>query len=62
MALLEADGEEAEESGGCVLRSAPTMKNKVPIPIAEMNNESLRPSVSAKKKTKMAVATTLTIP
>lgn len=62
MALLAADGEDAELSGGCVLRSAPTMKNKVPIPIAEMNKDSLRPRVSTKKKTKIEVATTLTMP
>ena len=32
------------------------------MPIAEMNNESLRPRVSTPKKIKMAVARTLTTP
>ena len=60
--MLADDGEAAEVSGGCVFRSAPTMKNRVPIPIAEMNSDNLRPRVSTKKKTKMEVATTLTMP
>lgn len=38
------------------------MKKRVPMPMAEMKREALRPKVSTPKKMKMAVATTLTIP
>ena len=48
--------------GGNVLSSAPMMKNRTPMPMAEMNSESLRPSDSTRKNTKMDVATSLTIP
>lgn len=48
--------------GGNDLRSAPMMKNRMPMPMPEMKSDSLRPSVSARKNTKNAVATTLTIP
>lgn len=44
--------------GGCVFRIAPMIKNNVPMPIAEINSESLRPSDSTKKKMNMAVETT----
>jgi len=47
---------------GCVFKMAPMMKNVTPIPMADMNNEILRPRVSTKKNTKIAVATTFTIP
>lgn len=62
IALLADDGVAAEGSGGCVFKSAPTMKKSVPIPIAEMNSDNLRPSVSTRKNTKMAVAISLTMP
>ncbi|KAG5642799.1 hypothetical protein DXG03_002104 [Asterophora parasitica] len=39
--------------GGCVLRIAPIMKKREPIPIAEMNKESLRPRVSTPKRMNM---------
>lgn len=48
--------------GGWVLRMAPMMKNRQPIPMEEMKRARLRPSVSTPKKMKMAVATTLTTP
>ena len=48
--------------GGNVFSSAPIMKNSVPIPTAEMKSESLRPSVSTRKNTKIVVATSFTIP
>lgn len=44
--------------GGCVLITAPMMKNMMPIPMAEMNNDHLRPRVSTPKNMKIAVATT----
>jgi hypothetical protein len=63
IALPEAGGLDCGvEAGGCVLRMAPTMKNKVPIPRAEMNSDGLRPHVSTKKNIKIAVAMTLTTP
>lgn len=40
--------EPAVVSVGCVLRMAPTMKNRIPMPIAEMNRDILRPRESAK--------------
>lgn len=49
-------------SGGNDLSSAPMMKKSVPMPIAEMSSESLRPSDSTKPKMKIAVATTLMMP
>ena len=48
--------------GGNSLSSAPTMKNSVPMPIAEINSEYLRPSDSTRKNTKIVVATNFTIP
>jgi len=48
--------------GGCVLRIAPMIKNRVPIPIAEMKNDNFLPNDSTPKKMKIAVATTLTTP
>lgn len=48
--------------GGWVFRMDPMMKKRVPIPTAEMNNESLRPRNSTPKKMKMLVATNLTTP
>lgn len=63
---LEASGGSApagrDVGGGWVLRMAPMMKKRVPMPKAEMAKESLRPMVSTRKKTKAAVATTLTTP
>jgi hypothetical protein len=47
---------------GCVFKIAPMMKNVIPIPMADINNDILRPRVSTKKNTKSAVATTFTIP
>lgn len=44
--------------GGWVLRIAPMMKSRVPMPIAEMKRDSLRPRLSAAKKMKQAVAIT----
>ena len=35
------------------------MKNRQPIPVAEMESDNLRPSNSMNPKTKIAVATTL---
>lgn len=40
------------------MRIAPIQKNRVPIPIAEINNDSLRPNDSTKKKMKRVVAAT----
>ena len=60
--MLAADGSVAATSGGCVLRRAPMIKNIVPIPNAEISSDILRPRLSTRKKTKMAVATTLTTP
>ena len=51
-----------DAGGGWVFRIAPMMKNSVPMPNAEIIRDSLRPSVSTKKKTNIAVATTFTIP
>ena len=48
--------------GGCVLRIAPRMKNKVLIPTAETKSDGLRPQESAKNNTNTEVATTLTTP
>ena len=48
--------------GGWVFSRAPMMKKRVPIPIAEINKDSLRPRLSTKKKTKIEVAMTLTMP
>ena len=48
--------------GGWVLRMEPMMKNRDPMPIAEMSNERFLPKVSTPKKMKMDVATTLTTP
>jgi hypothetical protein len=63
MALPEAGGLGCGvDAGGCVLRMAPTMKNKVPIPNAEVNSEGLRPHASTKKKINIVVAMTLTTP
>ena len=62
IALLAGGGSEALGSGGNDLRRAPIMKNKVPIPIAEMNNESLRPKDSTAKKMKKTVAMIFTTP
>lgn len=53
---------EARAGGGWVLRMAPIMKNKLPMPIAETNKETLRPSVSTPKKIEMVVAVTFTTP
>jgi hypothetical protein len=47
---------------GCVFKIAPMMKNVIPIPMADMNNEALRPRLSTKKNTKSVVAKTFTIP
>jgi hypothetical protein len=44
--------------GGNSLSSAPMMKKKVPMPMAEMKSESFRPRESTKRRTKMEVATT----
>ena len=44
------------------MSSAPMMKKRVLIPTDEMNKDILRPRLSTMKKTKIAVATTLTIP
>lgn len=38
------------------------MKNSTPIPMDEMKRDILRPKLSTMKKTKIAVAMTLTIP
>jgi hypothetical protein len=38
------------------------MKNKVPIPIAEINSNGLRPQTLRKKKMNIVVAMTLTTP
>lgn len=38
------------------------MKNKVPIPNAEVNSDGLRPQASTKKNINIAVAMTLTTP
>ena len=64
MALLAGGGcaPESLEGGGNVLRSAPMMKNRMPMPMPETKSENLRPSESTKKNTKIAVATTFTIP
>ena len=48
--------------GGCVLRMAPMMKNRVPIPMAEMKSDNLRPRVSTPKKINRVVATNFTTP
>ena len=48
--------------GGWVFRIAPIIKNRVPIPIADMKSETFRPKVSTPKKIKSEVATTLTMP
>ena len=62
IALLAGEGSEALGSGGNDLSRAPMMKNRIPIPIAEINNESLRPKDSTAKKTKKAVAMTFMTP
>ena len=62
IALLAGGGFDAFVGGGNTLSSAPMMKKSVPMPIAEMNSESLRPSESTRKNTNSAVATTLTMP
>lgn len=41
---------------------APTMKNKIPIPRAEMNKEYRRPTVSMPNAMKTVTVTTLTMP
>jgi hypothetical protein len=51
----------ASLGGGWVLRIALRMKNVVPMPIAETKRDSLRPRLSAAKKTKKAVTITLEI-
>lgn len=48
--------------GGCVFSIAPMIKNRVPIPIAEMKSDILRPRVSTPKNMKREVATSLTTP
>ncbi len=50
------------DGGGKDLRRAPIMKNRVPMPHAEMKSDSLRPRDSTRKNTKIEVATTFTIP
>jgi hypothetical protein len=50
------------DAGGCVLRRAPTMKNKIPIPMAEKNRSVLRPQALRKKNMNIVVAMTLTTP
>ena len=62
MALLAGGGFVVSVGGGKTLRSAPMMKNTMPIPMPEMKRESLRPRESTRKNTKSAVATTFTIP
>jgi hypothetical protein len=47
---------------GYTFKIAPMMKNVIPIPMADMNNDILRPRVSTKKNTKNAVETTFAIP
>lgn len=48
--------------GGYDFSRAPTIKNRVPMPIADMNSDNLRPRLSTRKKTKIQVATTFTMP
>ena len=67
MALLAGGGLGAAwvglvAGGGWVLRMAPMMKKRVPMPKAEMKRDRFRPRVSTPKKMKIVVATTLTMP
>ena len=62
IALDAGGGFAVSVGGGNTFSSAPIMKNRVPMPNAEMKRDSLRPSVSTRKKTNNEVATTLTIP
>ncbi len=48
--------------GGNSLRRAPMMKKKMPMPMAEIKSESLRPSESTRKNTRKAVDMTFMIP
>lgn len=48
--------------GGCVLRTAPMMKKKIPIPIAEIKRDFLRPSVSTPIKMKVIVEASFITP
>jgi len=48
--------------GGWVFRMEPMMKNRDPIPMAEINKDFFLPKLSTPKKMKIAVATTLTTP
>ena len=56
------EGEVAFDSGEWVFKMAPMIYRAVPIPIAEMKNESFRPKVSTPKNKKSAVAINLTTP
>ena len=62
MALDAVGGLGALGSGGKVLRSAPMMKNREPMPKAESMSEGRRPNVSDSEKMKIAVAATLQMP
>lgn len=47
---------------GCIFRIAPTMKYMVPNPIAEMNSDILRPTLSIKNTMVIVTDTALTTP
>lgn len=62
MALDAVGGLAALGSGGKDLRRAPMMKNKEPMPNADIMSDGRRPKVSDIEKMKIDVATTLQIP